>query len=43
LVEQRFLEKNVPEFVATAIEADEGLSESLRQAALRALLRRLAP
>jgi WD40 repeat protein len=43
LVERLFGEKNDPEAVVAALRADETLSEALRQAALRAVLRRQAP
>jgi WD40 repeat protein/predicted Ser/Thr protein kinase len=43
LVEQLWRQKNEPAEVAEALQADRGLSEPLRQAALRAVLRRGQP
>jgi WD40 repeat protein len=43
LVEQLFREKNDTEAVIAALRAEEALSEPLRQAALRAFVRRQAP
>jgi WD40 repeat protein len=43
LVEQLWREKNDPAEVVAALRADRGLSDPLRQAALRAVLRRAQP
>ena len=43
LVEQLWRQKTDPAEVVAALGADAGLSEPLRQAALRAVLRRAAP
>ena len=43
LVEQLWREKNDPALVVEALRADRVLSEALRQAALRAVLRRARP
>jgi hypothetical protein len=43
LEERLFRETNDPETVVAALRADATLSEPLRQAALRAVLRRQAP
>ncbi len=43
LVEQLWREKNDPAEVVAALRADRALSEALRQAALRAVLRRAQP
>jgi hypothetical protein len=43
LVEQLWRQKNDPAEVAEALRADQALSEPLRQAALRAVLRRALP
>jgi hypothetical protein len=43
LVEQLWREKNAPAEVVKALRADPALSEPLRQAALRAVLRRALP
>jgi hypothetical protein len=43
LIEELWRQKNDPAKVVEALRADRGLSESLRQAALRALLRKTLP
>jgi hypothetical protein len=43
LVEQLWREKNDPAAVVASLRADQALSEALRQAALRAVLRRAQP
>ena len=43
LVEQLWREKNDPAKVVEALRADQALSEALRQAAMRAVLRRVQP
>jgi WD40 repeat protein len=43
LVEQLWLQKNDPTVVVEALQADPALSEPLRQAALRAVLRKTSP
>jgi hypothetical protein len=43
LVERLWRQKNDPAGVVDALRADQALSESLRQAALRAVLRRAQP